>query len=123
MPPTLGRRRAIVAFVVVLVGWVTGFVGFGWSLFAKSDAEMLVASRVLKDVGAFAALCDLTAIILGVQAIPREAGTWRNARVLGILAVTLGGIGLFGVLGLLLVGALFKDCAGCRGCNVPSFWL
>jgi hypothetical protein len=123
MPPLLTRRRAITAFVVVLVGWVTGFAGFGWSLFARTDAEMLTAARVLKSIGTFAFLCNLTAIILGAQAIPREPGSWKNARVFGIIAVTLGAIGIFGALGLLLLGALFKDCGSCHAHGCGSFYV
>jgi hypothetical protein len=125
MPPELTRRRALIAFVSVVVGWAFGFAGFGWSLFAKTDAEMLTAARILKSVGTFAFLCNLTAIILGVQAIPRQPGSWKNARTFGIIAVTLGAIGLFGAFALLVLGVLFKECGSCKthGCNLGTFYV
>jgi hypothetical protein len=123
MPPELTRRRAISAFVSVCVAWAFGFASFGWSLFARSEDEMLMAARVLKTVGTFAFLCNLTAIILGAQSIPRRPGAWKNARTFGIIAVTLGAIGIFGAIALLVLGVLFKECGSCHGCNPGSFYV
>lgn len=114
----LGKRTAIIAFVSVLVGWVTGFTGLFLSLNAQGGDEMRAAAKLLAGTGTFALLCDLMAIILGARVSARRPGGWPRARAFGIIAITLGAIGISGAFALLLLGSLFQSCASCdaHGC-------
>jgi hypothetical protein len=109
------------AFVLLVLGYATGFTAFFCSLSASTRSQYAYWGSRMEFAAVFAGCCDLVSIILGVT-VNRRTSRGSRIRTWLVVLCVFAGIGIVGAMCLFVFGSMFVECGNCNtsGCRAPA---